>query len=143
MSELFRPNVAAVVLNAQGKVLICQRVDNSEWQFPQGGIDAGENPLQALFRELREEIGVSKFRAVKCSDKTYRYRFPSAHKKRDAYVGQEQVFYLVKYFGADNELQIDDREFKAYKWVDIKDLLKLVEPVRVENYEKVLEEFFS
>ncbi len=140
--EMFRPNVAGIVQNTAGKVLICQRADNNEWQFPQGGIQPGEDPLQALFRELREEIGVSQFRAVKRSSKTYRYRFPSVHKKRDEYVGQEQYFYLVHYFGSDDAITIDDREFKAYKWVDVKDILSSVEQVRVENYEKVIAEFF-
>lgn len=140
--EMFRPNVAAVIVNNYGKILICQRIDNNEWQFPQGGIQPGENPLQALFRELKEEIGVSHFRAIQRSNGTYRYRFPSAHKKRDEYVGQEQMFYLVKYLGPNDAIQIDQREFKNFKWVEEKDLLKKVESVRVENYEKVMAEFF-
>ena len=59
-SEGYRPNVAMVVINSTNKVLICRRKNTRTWQFPQGGIDNGEDIKKAMYRELSEEVGLSK-----------------------------------------------------------------------------------
>ena len=81
----FRPNVAAVILNQRGdKILMFHRVDGrrKSWQFPQGGVDAGETEEQAILRELNEEIGTNDVKILKQSSKRTRYQFPKDVLKR-------------------------------------------------------------
>ena len=74
----YRPNVGIVVFRSDGKVLLCERVEDypKRWQFPQGGIDDGETPLQAAVRELREETSVTSVKFVCSLDKSIKYDFP-------------------------------------------------------------------
>ena len=81
----FRLNVAAVILNQRGdKILMFHRVNGRRkgWQFPQGGVDAGETEEQALMRELKEEIGTNDVRILKQSPKRTRYQFPKSIMKK-------------------------------------------------------------
>jgi len=137
----YRQNVAAVITNNNNEILICQRVDNKAWQFPQGGVDNGETQINALFRELLEELGTINFKALSRTQKTYKYKWPNMLNSRDNYIGQEQTYYLVKFLGEDSDFHIDNREFKAFKWTQKDDVLKKVEKVRRPTYEKVFKEF--
>lgn len=139
--NLYRPNVAAVVINKYKQVLICQRVDNGAWQFPQGGVDKNEPAIHALFRELSEEIGTTNLRAISTCSGTFKYKWPSHLPMRDEYIGQEQTYYLVEYIGPDDGITLDNREFKSFKWVDKDMALSKTEKVRQKTYKIVLEEF--
>ncbi len=99
--EPYRPCAAAVVQNEAGMILICERRDFAEsWQFPQGGIDEGETPREALARELMEEISLppSAYQ-IKEERPGYRYHFPERHRKRGKFIGQEQVYFCVAFRG--------------------------------------------
>ena len=59
-TENYRPNVAIIILNNSGQILWCKRKDGNGWQFPQGGLDKGESPLEAIYRETQEEVGLER-----------------------------------------------------------------------------------
>jgi putative (di)nucleoside polyphosphate hydrolase len=114
--EEYRRGVVAVLCNAENEILLCERSDHpGVWQFPQGGIESGEEPEQAFFRELREEIGNDRCTILKIATKTTKYRWP---KSNDHRVGQEHIWILAA-FGPSQEpnLARGDGSFRAYCWV--------------------------
>ena len=121
MSEwTYRLDVAGILRNARGQILICERVDVADaWQFPQGGIDAGETPEQALTRELWEEIGVHPphFRIVEKRG-PYRYLFGEGRMKR-GWHGKEQTYFLCDFLGTDADLNVatEHPEFDRFRWI--------------------------
>lgn len=145
----YRPNVAAVVLSSkypfECKVFIANRNDykNDIWQFPQGGIDAGETPKDALLRELDEEIGTNKIEILAEYPEWLSYDFPPKAKgKMYPYDGQSQKYFLVKLKnGAKINLDTKEPEFKEYKFVDAKDVLEYVGNMKKDIYRKVLTYF--
>lgn len=137
----YRKNVGMIVINNEKKFLICQRADNNHWQFPQGGVDNGETHIDALFRELNEEIGTVHVKVIASTDHLYTYDWPPHIMARDNFKGQSQRYYLLKFTGEDADIRIDQREFQSWQWINKEDLIKTVEPVRLPIYKKVLEEF--
>jgi putative (di)nucleoside polyphosphate hydrolase len=95
----YRPNVAALIINRKGKLLICERINSmGAWQFPQGGVDDGEKLRKALTREIQEEIGLPKA-SYKVLEKRegYTYLYPDQVKKQKLYFdGQIQTYYLCR-----------------------------------------------
>ena len=93
MTEKFRENVAIIVCNSEGKVLLCARADQKgyDWQFPQGGIDIGESVLEAAYRELREETGITDVDFIKEMPEGVKYYFPDAVKIKFSKNGQQNV----------------------------------------------------
>lgn len=145
--ELYRPNVAAIVINEQSKILIAKRNDLKDvWQFPQGGIDKGEEPQIAVLRELEEEIGVnSSALEILCEmPKWLSYDFPPKAKKRlKPYSGQIQRYFLVR-LKDEKLININTQkpEFEEYKFLDLSEIWdyfnELKKPVYTEaiNYFK-------
>ena len=119
--EPYRPCAAAVVQNEAGMILICERRDFAEsWQFPQGGIDEGETPREALARELMEEISLPPAAyQIKEERPGYRYHFPERHRKRGKFIGQEQVYFLCRFQGEDSvfDLETAHPEFRRWRWI--------------------------
>jgi len=116
----YRANVAGILRNARGKILICERLDARDgWQFPQGGIDPGETPEQALARELREEISVeaADFRIVQRQG-PYRYLFGEGRMKKGHH-GKEQIYFLCDFRGRANRIDVRTKhpEFQSYRWI--------------------------
>jgi len=145
---LYRPNVAAILKNAEGKILIAERlhVENS-WQFPQGGVDEGESAFMALFRELEEEIGV-KPELVKVLEQRdgYRYAFPKGRLKYGIYGGQEQTYFVCDFLGTDADIRLDahQQEFRQVKWIEPKDFQMVWVPrFKQAVYRAVFLDFFG
>jgi len=145
----YRPNVAAVVLSSkypfECKIFIANRNDykNDIWQFPQGGIDEGESPQEALFRELKEEIGTDEVEVIAEHPKWLSYDFPPKAKgKMYPYDGQTQKYFLVKLKKeAKINLATKEPEFREYKFVDAKDVLDYVGNMKKNIYKEVLTYF--
>ena len=130
MKEGYRENVAAIIINKDKKVLMCEHawIDNA-WQFPQGGVEDKENEDDAIIRELFEEIGTKNFKIVSKMDKSIKYIFPYYLREKYKFDGQEQKYYLLYFKGDDCEIRFDNQEkpeFKAYEWVDYDEAPKRV-----------------
>ena len=120
----FRPNVGIILLNQKNQVFWGKRIRTHSWQFPQGGIDRGETPEQAMFRELHEEVGLmpNHVRVVARTRDWLRYEVPDRYIRRDArghYKGQKQIWYLLRLVGRDSDICLrasDHPEFDAWRW---------------------------
>lgn len=143
----YRPNVAAVILSPKYpekvEVLVAKRNDVEAWQFPQGGIDEGESPKEALFRELKEEIGTDKIEIISQMSEWLSYDFPKRIAKRMyPYDGQRQKYFLVKLKkDAKINLKTEIPEFDNYKFVKLNDVFKYVKSFKRPVYKKVIEYF--
>ncbi len=146
--ERFRRCVACLLIDAQGRLLICERVDFADsWQFPQGGQDYGETTRQTLARELMEEISIPPASyTILTEKKGYRYRFPVRHRRRGKYVGQQQTYFLCKFHGPDTliNLQTAHPEFRSYQWIHPSSFkLDWLPDFKRGVYAAVLEDFFN
>lgn len=121
----FRPNVGIVLADGQGRVLWARRVGQSGWQFPQGGIHTDENPEQAMYRELREEIGLKRgdVELLASTRGWLRYRLPEALIRKGQNplcVGQKQKWFLLRMTAPEHRISFDcgDKpEFDHWEWV--------------------------
>ncbi len=143
----YRLNVAAILRNGAGKILIGERKDRSgAWQFPQGGVDEGETLAQALVRELREEISLhpSAYRIL-TSKGPYFYLFGN-DKVVKGYHGKEQHYFLADFIGNPNGIDVDTEhpEFRAVRWVAPADFdAGWLPKMKREVYRAVFQDFFS
>ncbi|MBI4836087.1 MAG: NUDIX domain-containing protein [Candidatus Abawacabacteria bacterium] len=142
---MYRPNVAAVVVNHNKEIMICKRnVPQEHWQFPQGGVDEGETEEQAVLRELQEELGSNKFSLLYKSKNLYRYEWPGRGKESegDEIIGQEQRFFLVLFWGVDSEIELEKGgRLTEFKWVQPEVVVEKIYPARKSTCEAVLKEF--
>ena len=146
--EGFRPNVGIVLLNQRNQVFWGKRIRTHSWQFPQGGIDRGETPEQAMFRELHEEVGLhpEHVRIVARTRDWLRYEVPDRYIRRDArghYKGQKQIWYLLQLMGHDWDLNLratNHPEFDAWRWNDYWVPLDVVVEFKRGVYEMALTE---
>ena len=147
-SEGYRPNVAMVVINSTNKVLICRRKNTRTWQFPQGGIDNGEDIKKAMYRELSEEVGLSKddVSLVGESESTITYDIPKTIRSKvlgGKFKGQEQKWFLLKLNKDNCEIKLDNEdfpEFDKYEWVSFWQPLNRIVDFKREAYRKALSE---
>ena len=146
----YRSNVGIMMVNKQGYVFVGQRLDNNQnaWQMPQGGIDAGEDPETAAYRELLEETGVKKqdVRFVASSSQWLSYDLPEDLIPilwNGKFRGQKQKWFLFKFLGEDVDINIatEHPEFSKWKWISKENLLKEIVPFKKSVYENVLKEF--
>jgi putative (di)nucleoside polyphosphate hydrolase len=144
----FRPNVGIILLNQSNQVFWGKRIRTHSWQFPQGGIDRGENPEQAMFRELHEEVGLKPehVRILARTRDWLRYEVPDRYIRRDArghYKGQKQIWYLLRLVGNDWDLNLratDHPEFDAWRWNDYWVPLDVVVEFKRDVYQMALNE---
>jgi putative (di)nucleoside polyphosphate hydrolase len=145
---LYRPNIAAILRRADGRILIAERINiPGAWQFPQGGIDDGETAEEALYRELQEEIGVRRelLRVLEVRS-GYRYAFPKGRLKYGLYGGQEQTYYLCEFTGtdADIDLAATHQEFASFRWIEPREfMLEWTPKFKRSVYRQVLQDFFQ
>ena len=147
-SKGYRPNVAMVVINSTNKVLICRRKNTRTWQFPQGGIDNGEDIKKAMYRELSEEVGLSKddVSLVGESEGTITYDIPKTIRSKvlgGKFKGQEQKWFLLKLNKDNCEIKLDNEafpEFDKYEWVSFWQPLNRIVDFKREAYREALSE---
>jgi putative (di)nucleoside polyphosphate hydrolase len=142
-----RMGVGIAVLNSQNKVFVGKRKDNpfDKWQMPQGGVDSNEPLLQAMKRELLEETSIRNIEVLKEFDEWLEYELPESligKIWKGKYRGQKQKWFVVKFTGADSEININTKnaEFMEWKWIDINLLPDLIVLFKKHIYEEVLVE---
>ncbi|MEH6593098.1 MAG: RNA pyrophosphohydrolase [Halioglobus sp.] len=148
-SDGFRPNVGIMLANDNGQVLWARRVGGQDaWQFPQGGINDGETPEQALYRELEEEVGL-KEKNVEVLGTTrgwLRYRLPKRfirHGQDPVCIGQKQKWYLLRMLANDGAVRLDlnsKPEFDHWQWVSYWYPLGQVVSFKKEVYRRAMKE---
>lgn len=146
----YRPAAAIMLVNADGKVFVGQRLDNAldAWQMPQGGIDEGEDAKAAAFRELEEETGIARHlvEIVAQAPEPLLYELPAdlqAKVWKGRYRGQSQRWFLMRFLGTDADVNIETAhpEFRAWKWAEPGDLVDMIVPFKRKLYADVLEAF--
>ena len=153
----YRPCVGVMLLNQDGKIWLGRRIDQNKsdpegdgkwWQMPQGGIDEGEDPRQAAFRELTEETGVKSAELIGEIEDWLNYDLPDhlvgkAWKGR--YRGQKQRWFAFRFTGSETEIDISGTghkpEFDAWKWADIDELPDLIVKFKRDVYMQVINRF--
>ena len=155
--KIYRPNVGIALFSGEGRVFIARRMKNDgpevifpghEWQFPQGGIENGEDPHKAALRELHEETGVVHASYLGETD-WISYDFPpySGPPHRLAqYRGQRQKWFALKFTGDESEIDIheprgDEPEFDAWRWERLDAVAALVVPFKRHVYEEIARRF--
>jgi putative (di)nucleoside polyphosphate hydrolase len=146
-SDGYRPNVGIILANQSGQVLWARRIGEDAWQFPQGGIHDRESPEEALYRELGEEIGLSRGQVeiVGCTKGWLRYKLPGRllRQNKTAFVGQKQKWYLLKMLSADEAVRVDrsrSPEFDEWRWVSYWYPLGQVVSFKRDVYRRALKE---
>jgi putative (di)nucleoside polyphosphate hydrolase len=151
--EGYRANVGIVLLNSRNEVFWGKRVGQHSWQFPQGGIQHGESPEQAMYRELHEEVGLlaEHVQIVGRTRDWLRYDVPEEYLRRQhatrihraAYRGQKQIWFLLRLVGLDSDIDLrvsEHPEFDAWRWVPFWIQLDAVIDFKREVYQLALSE---
>lgn len=143
----YRENVAGILRNSAGRILVCERLGvRDAWQFPQGGIDEGETPEQALVRELWEEIGIGSgdFKIVERKG-PYRYLYGNGKIKRGHH-GKVQFYFLCDFFGKDSRIDVhtEHPEFQDFRWIAPADFkVAWLPEMKRAVYREVFADFFG
>jgi putative (di)nucleoside polyphosphate hydrolase len=143
----YRRGVGVTLLNAEGQVLVAERIDTpGAWQMPQGGIDGDEDPWTAARRELVEEIGTAK--AERLAETGWlRYELPRdlvGHVWRGRYRGQEQKWFAARFTGTEQDIDLNAHrspEFSAWRWVRMAELPDLIVPFKRSLYREIVAAF--
>ena len=147
-SEGFRPNVGIILCNHQRKLFWGRRIGQNSWQFPQGGIQEHESAEEAMFRELEEEVGLSR-RQVEVMGVTgdwLRYRLPKRyirHHCKPLCIGQKQRWFLLRVLCEETDFCLDNTpkpEFDGWRWVKYWQPLREVVYFKRKVYARALEE---
>ncbi|QQR92496.1 MAG: NUDIX domain-containing protein [Candidatus Iainarchaeum archaeon] len=135
----YRPNVQMWVFNAEGKLLFNDESTKDEiyWKFPQGGVDAGETHLEAVARELREEVNITDYTIIAQAPFTHRYEWDERRQRDRKLRGQEQTFYLIHAHNP-SQLRIGEPNIRSSEWMTFEQILaKMTIPNQIEITKKV------
>ena len=137
--------VGIIVLNKENKVFVGKRIDNptNKWQMPQGGVDHGENLVNAMKRELEEETSIRSIEILKELEEWTEYELPDyllGKIWRGKYRGQKQKWFIVRFLGKDEEINLKTThpEFIEWQWLDIENLPSVIVHFKKKVYEKLL-----
>ena len=144
-SELpLRSGVGVIVLNKENKVFVAKRIDNPKnfWQMPQGGVNEGENFLKAAYRELEEETSIKNVELIKELEGTITYELPDRLLGiiwRGKYRGQKQKWFLMKFTGEEEEINIKTKnpEFLDWKWIELDQITEVVVDFKLHVYKEL------
>ncbi len=142
-----RTGVGIIVLNTKDKVFVGKRKDNpgDKWQMPQGGVDAGEDYITAMKRELIEETSISSIKIIKELEKIYQYELPEDLVGviwKGKYRGQKQKWFITRFLGEESEINLNTKhaEFIDWKWIEPKLLPEVIVNFKKELYLNLLTE---
>lgn len=144
-----RKAIGAIILNSRNQIVVFQRTDYPEsWQGPEGGVDNNETLIDALYRELYEEVGLTKedFDIIATKEEPFKYLFDEKNSKKIGFDGQEKYFFVIKLKNNDFKFKFDNKqdeiEFLDYKVLENnKDIIKIVPPFKKEIYKEIVEYF--
>ena len=142
-----RTGVGIIVLNNKNQVLVGKRKDNpgKHWQMPQGGVDKGEDYIAAMKRELYEETSIKNIEIIKVIERLYEYELPEnliGIIWKGKFRGQKQKWFITKFLGDDNEININTEqpEFIDWKWIEPKQLIEVIVNFKKNLYSDLLKE---
>ena len=149
MTKKYRKCVGMMILNSNNEILVGRRIDHPSgfWQMPQGGIDENEDPEEAVWREMLEEIGTNNAKIIKISDQWIKYEIPEKTLKTlpwgEKYIGQQQKWFAFRFAGQDKEINVgtENPEFSEWKWAKINSIIDNIVPFKRLVYSKIIEEF--
>ncbi len=150
MTKGYRPNVGMMIINADKKVWMGVRVKSEgqpyRMQMPQGGIDKGETPKEAVYREMREETGLcpQHVKLLAVARKWYKYDLPETVRRRRSIRGQRQKWFLFLLTADESKFNLKNdvyQEFIDYQWVDLDQVTSSVIPFKQEVYRQVVADF--
>ena len=138
-----------MILNDNNDILVGRRLDypSGFWQMPQGGIDDNENPEEAVWREMMEEVGTNNAELIKMSSQWVNYNIPQDTLDRlpwgKRYVGQTQKWFVFRFTGQESDINVgtENPEFSEWKWTKFNSLADNIVPFKRDVYKKILEEF--
>ena len=139
-----RNGVGIILLNKDNKIFVAKRIDNPKnfWQMPQGGVDEGENFLDAAYRELEEETSIENVELIQELDGTITYELPDHLLGiiwKGKYRGQKQKWFLMKFIGEDSQINIKTKnpEFLDWKWIELDKITEVVVDFKLHVYEEL------
>ena len=140
-----RNGVGVIILNKSNKIFVGKRKDNpiDKWQMPQGGVDEGENLVDAMKRELKEETSITNIKIIKEIDDWMEYELPEyliGKIWKGRYRGQKQKWFVVKFLGKDDEINLktNNQEFIDWKWLSVENLPSVIVNFKKEIYKKLV-----
>ena len=149
MENRYRKCVGMMILNSDNKILVGKRMDHpsGHWQMPQGGIDENENPEEAVWREMHEEIGTKNAKMIKKSAHWINYNIPYETLKTlpwgHKFIGQTQKWFAFRFKGSDEEINVgtEKPEFSEWRWTNHNLLVENIVPFKRNTYKIILDEF--
>ena len=147
MTERYRKGVGIFLINKNNEIWVGKRLDfkNKYWQMPQGGIDKGENPLKAAYRELNEETSIKTVELIQEIKDEITYHLPDNLLGiiwKGKFKGQTQKWYIMRFLGKDNEINLKTKhpEFLEWKWINHENITDKVVEFKLHVYEKIKNE---
>jgi putative (di)nucleoside polyphosphate hydrolase len=149
VKQQYRKCVGMMILNNKNEILVGRRLDHPSgyWQMPQGGIDLDENPEEAVWREMMDEIGTNNANLIHISKHWLNYDIPKDTLEKlpwgHMYIGQTQKWFVFRFTGQDNDINVstDNPEFSEWQWSKYESLVDNIVPFKREIYKKVINEF--
>ena len=142
-----RKGVGIALLNKNNKVFVAKRIDNPNdfWQMPQGGIDNGENNLDAAYRELKEETSIKSVQIIREVNKEITYLLPNSLLGiiwKGKFKGQTQKWFIMRFLGEDSEINLKTKypEFLEWKWINLENITDKVVEFKLHVYKKIKKE---
>jgi len=143
--EYFRAGVGAVIINKKRSVLSLERAGIAgAWQFPQGGLKRGEEPIDAAYREIAEETGIAEneLELLGSAPEPLAYELPREARSEKPGRGQVQFWFLFRFLGEESAINVDrGGEFRSWQWLPFTELLKLTVEFRRPVYRRLAELF--